>query len=237
MTVLLDIGNSRLKWATVKDGALRFGDALEHAGNPTAALAAVPLQISDAVWLCHVTGSVHEARLIREIETRTGGAPRIARVSAECAGLRVAYAEPQRLGVDRWLMMLAIWTQLRAPFCVVSAGTALTFDAVDAQGQHLGGVIAPGLSTMQQAVLGATRFDVRGQDPHYDDSLGSDTERCVRQGAAHACAGLIERLARRHPGAQILSGGDARSLQPLLAGDWELRPQLVLEGLLAWGDV
>jgi len=130
----------------------------------------------------------------------------------------------------------AAWSEACGAACVASAGTALTFDAVDAQGQHLGGVIAPGLLTMQQAVLGATRFAAAGPAQDYSEGLGRDTEACVRQGALHAGAGLVERLAARHGGGArcLLTGGDAERLLPHLGGSWSLRPNLVMEGLLAY---
>jgi type III pantothenate kinase len=235
MILLLDIGNSRLKWGQSDGRSLSYGGVLSHNGDPAQTLADLHLERAQQIWICHVTGVEHEARLASTIQQKLAITPRFARTAAEFAGLHAAYAEPQRLGVDRWLCMLALWTQTRRAFCLAGAGTALTFDAVDDGGRHLGGVIAPGLSTMQKAVLGSTRFTVRGTGERYDNGLGQDTESAVQQGALHACAGLIDRLGARHGGLRVLTGGDADTLQPLLAANWELRPQLVLEGLLAWG--
>lgn len=232
MILLLDIGNTRLKWAQSDGRQLLAGGAVVHHGDPAAALVDLHLEAADDIWICHVTGAEHEGKLAAAIKKRLGVTPRFARSAMECSGLRNAYTEPTRLGVDRWLCMLALWTQTREAFCVVGAGTALTFDAVDAGGKHLGGIIAPGLSSMGSAVLGATRFEIRSADARYDDSLGRDTESCVRQGALHACTGLIERLGARHQGRRVLTGGDAETLRPFVSGAWELRPQLVLEGLL-----
>lgn len=233
--LLLDVGNSRLKWASADAAGLRQGGAIEHGGNPAAAIAAVDLKAADAVWIANVTGAALGDKLAAVLKTRFGVAPRFAKVEALHAGLKVAYAEPQRLGIDRWLCLLAAWSEARGPACVVSAGTALTFDAVDAQGQHLGGVIAPGLLTMQQAVLGATRFPAGGPAQDYGEGLGADTDACVRQGALHAGAGLLDRLRARY-GAEakcLLTGGDAAKLLPHLQTGWSLRPNLVMEGLLA----
>ncbi|MDR3418321.1 MAG: type III pantothenate kinase [Nevskia sp.] len=232
--LLLDVGNSRLKWAQSQGGTLRYGGAVEHGGDPAAALAAVDATDVDSIQVANVTGAALAAPLAAALQSRFGVAPRFARTEAEWAGLRVAYADPQRLGIDRWLALLAAWTEVRGPLCVASAGTALTFDAVDASGRHLGGVIAPGLTTMQQAVLGATRFAASGPDQRYTEELGDDTDSCVRQGALHACAGLVERLAARYGGSALLllTGGDAARLLPHLCGGWSERPHLVMEGLL-----
>jgi len=235
MNLLLDVGNSRLKWALADAAGLRDGGAVEHGGNPAAAAASIGLDRPDAIWIANVTGAALGGQLAAALDARFAVAPRFAAVQAEYAGLRVAYAEPQRLGIDRWLALLAAWTETRGAVCVVSAGTALTFDVVNAQGQHLGGVIAPGLLTMQQAVLGATRFPATGPAPVYSEGLGADTDACVRQGALHAGAGMIERLSVRHaPGAaRLITGGDTALLVPHLRAGWTIRPSLVMEGLLA----
>jgi len=234
--LLLDVGNSRLKWAGADASGLRPGGAVEHGGNPAAAVSGIGEESVDAIWIANVTGAALGDKLAAVLKLRYGATPRFAAVQGQCAGLRAAYAEPQRLGIDRWLCLLAAWSETRGPACVASAGTALTFDAVDAQGQHLGGVIAPGLVTMQQAVLGATRFAASGPAQDYSDGLGRDTDSCVRQGALHAGAGLVERLAARYgkDARCLLTGGDAGRLLPHLGGDWKLRPNLVMEGLLAY---
>jgi type III pantothenate kinase len=233
MMLLLDIGNSRVKWAIADGDALRGGGSFPHDGSPADAIGNAHLPRAQQAWVCNVTGALHEEQIAATLRDTYALEPRFARTAPSLDGLRSGYAEPQRLGVDRWLCMLALWTERRDAFCVASAGTALTFDAVDASGQHLGGVIAPGLSTMQSATLGSTRFAVAGTSMQYDDALGRDTEACVRQGALHAGAGLLDRLGARHAGAHVITGGDAEMLEPLLAARWELRPQLVLEGLLA----
>lgn len=233
MRLLVDVGNSRLKWARATGDALA-PDAAEHDGRPAQRLADCGLPRADEIWVASVMGADTDAALHEALERACGVAPRFARTQAERDGLRVAYADASRLGVDRWLAMLALWTASRGPFCVVSAGTALTFDAVDERGRHLGGLIAPGLATSEKAVLGATRFAVRGGATNYTDGLGNDTESCVRQGALHACVGLVERAARDRAGRRYLCGGDAPALRTFLGPTWELRPNLVLEGLLAY---
>lgn len=233
MMLLLDIGNSRIKWAVSDGGALSGLGAVEHRGDPAGAFNSLDWPKAEAVWVAHVTGAEHEARLAQRIEARYGLAPQFARSAAQRDGLRVAYAEPQRLGVDRFLMMLALWRERRGAFCVAAAGTALTFDAVDADGRHLGGLIAAGLETHQRSVLGATRFTVRPTPQSYTGGLGQDTEGCVREAALHACLGLIERASRHREGAKVICGGDAPTLLPHLPG-WEHRPNLVLEGLQAY---
>ena len=233
--LLLDIGNSRLKWALADGRRLDPVTARDHGGRPADLIAGLKLPPADAVWVAHVMGAAHEAEIARAIRRRCGVNPRFARSTARRAGLRIAYRDPSRLGVDRFLAMLALRTQTRRAFCVAGAGTALTFDAVDARGRHLGGLIAPGLSTAWTAVRGATRFALRPKPANYTRGLGSDTDACVRQGTLHACVGLIEHAARGLRGVRVLHGGDAATLRRHLGRGWTLKPDLVLQGLLAYG--
>jgi type III pantothenate kinase len=230
--LLLDIGNSRVKWAVARGARLSPVRAVAHHGEPARAVRALRVPKVDSVWMAHVVGPL-ERRLVAAIRARFGVAPRIVRTQRQCAGLRVAYRDPSRLGVDRWLAMLALWTASRGAFCVAVAGTALTFDAVDARGRHRGGLIGPGLAAAWGAVKGTTRFALR-RNPHYTRGLGADTDACVRQGALYACAGLIERAARGASGRRYLAGGDAGTLLPHLDGRWTMKEHLVLEGLLAY---
>jgi type III pantothenate kinase len=234
-TLLLDIGNSRLKWATACAAQIDESGVVAHGGDPAAAIAALPVAQAGAIRVAHVTGAVHEEQLGAALHQRYGCQPSYARAATHWGELRNAYAEPERLGVDRWLVMIAAWARHRGAACIVDAGTALTIDNIDAAGQHQGGIIAAGLQTQQRAVLGNTRFATRDMAAAYDGGLGVNTEACVRQGAMLACLGAIDRGAQlAGPGAQLwLTGGDARHLLPHLGGHWQHRPNLVLEGLLA----
>jgi type III pantothenate kinase len=230
VNLLLDIGNTRVKWAWERGGKLSGAGGVDHGGAPEAAL---PDAKPDAAWIAQVFGPEREAQIAAAVEARYGIVPQFARCRAQHLGLTVAYADPQRLGVDRWLMMLALWRELGAAFCVVGAGTALTLDGVDAQGRHLGGFIAAGLSTHLSAILGATRFATSDVSDGFGLGLGRDTDSCVRQGALLACAGAVDRgwAAAGAPAGCYLAGGDATRLAPLLGAAWRQRPLLVLEGL------
>lgn len=248
MKLLVDIGNTRLKWALGAQGALLETGASAHAGAPADALRTLlgqwPAGRFEGVWIAHVTGADHEAALRAAAQMQGAGPLHFARSLAAHAGLLSAYSEPQRLGVDRWLAMLAVWTQQPGASVIVDAGTALTVDCVDEQGHHLGGLIAAGLSAQRQAILGSTRFavaDHAAYAAYASERIGRDTERCVLQGALQACVGAVERAAAVLPAARrVLTGGDAPLLAAALGAAWaggsepawEYRPQLVLEGLL-----
>jgi type III pantothenate kinase len=235
--LLIDCGNTRLKWTLARNQMLEPTRAIGHGGDPVAASAAIEAEGVESIWISNVTGAERSVRMARQLMARFRAMASIARVRQDLFGLRVAYADESRFGVDRWLGLIAVWRKGRGAVCVAGAGTALTFDAVDAEGRHLGGVIAPGLYAAQRATLGSTRFEAGAPDLAYSGALGADTEAAVREGALHACAGLLDRLAARQvSGRRYLTGGDADILMPHLAQPWETRPQLVMEGLLTLSE-
>lgn len=234
MKLLIDIGNTRLKWVCANADRLGAATAFPHDGDPASALQSLPALDPAEVWITQVTGTAQESALAEAVKGRFSLQPRFARSASEWQGLRNAYREPQRLGVDRWLAMMAAWSMQRGAACVVDAGTALTADVIAADGRHLGGFIAAGLATQQRAILGATRFATQDVDAiDYRSGLGIDTESCVRQGALLACVGAIERAAAQaDPQAVLLiTGGDAARLLPHLGPRWRHEALLVLEGL------
>lgn len=233
MKLLLDVGNTRLKWIEAEGASLSGGGAVEHGGKPADALSRLAVDEPDAIHIASVAGPVNEIALTKTCLARWQQQPRFARSAAQHQGLVNGYADPQRLGVDRWLAMFAAWCTTRGACVVADAGTALTVDIIDASGQHLGGIIAAGLHTSEQAVLGATRFPAREKPLAIHAGLGLDTEACVRQGAMLSVLGAIERAAAQAPGARrVITGGDAATLLPLLGAGWEHRPALIFEGLL-----
>lgn len=236
MKLLIDVGNSRLKWALADDhGMSSESGAQAHDGNAAAALGGMALpDPPESIWISSVAGPAAKLDLTRVCAGRWQHTPTFFSSQSEQGGLINAYDEPGRLGVDRWLAMLAAWNSARGACLVADAGTALTVDAIGATGQHLGGIIAAGLKTSEKSLLGATRFaTVQSDDRPSGDELGTNTENCVRQGALLSCLGAIERVAAQHPDASaFLTGGDAQRLAPLLSGRWQLRPQLVMEGML-----
>src|SRR5687768_8753637 len=117
MILLLDIGNSRLKWAVHDGKTLRAPQAVPHNGLPGATLESLDLPLTDAVWVASVMGSEHEGPIADAIDSQCGARAQFARTRRDWSGLRVAYDQPERLGVDRWLAMAAIWVETEKPFC------------------------------------------------------------------------------------------------------------------------
>ncbi len=244
MRLLLDLGNSRLKWALqgpapawLAQGVLEWREDL--ATLPDAAWAGFPR--STQVVGASVVDDAREQRVAAVLRQAFDSAPEWLRTPASACGVRNAYAEPQRLGVDRFLAMVAAHAAHREPCVLASAGTALVLDALAANGRHLGGLIAPGVQLMQRSLLDATAL-VRPQRPGDILQLADNTADAVTSGCWQAAAALIERFhAQMRPRlggepALILDGGDAPRLAPLLSLPVQVGQDSVLRGLALWAD-
>ena len=153
------------------------------------------------------------------------------------AGVRIAYAQPQRLGVDRFLALVAAHARAARPALVVGVGTALTIDLVDANGEHLGGRIAPSPSLMREALHArASQLPARGGE---FVEFAADTDDALVSGCEGAAAALVaqsraaaQALLGRAPEV-LVHGGGAQSLLGRIEGA-AAAPSLVLEGLARW---
>jgi type III pantothenate kinase len=244
MRLLLDLGNTRLKWAlqVQPEGWLARGAVDWQEGARTELeLAWTGLPRPDTVVAASVVDGVREALVAGVVEGLFARAPDWLRTPASACGVRNAYAEPQRLGVDRFLAMVAAHADGRAPCVLAGVGTALTLDALAGDGRHLGGLIAPGPQLMRQSLLDATA-QVRLDRPGEILELADNTADAVVSGCFQAAAALIERfatrMAARLDGAPtlILGGGDAATLLPLLSLPARLSQDSVLRGLAVWAN-
>jgi len=231
-TWLFDLGNTRLKWAPLRgDGGI--GDAVavpfDEQGHW---LDALPL--GGVACLASVASEPSTTALVAALASRFIRLHRV-RVEAGLGPLRIAYPIPAHLGVDRFLAMLGLCGD--TPLLVVGVGTALTLDLVDAQGQHLGGRIAPSPQLM--------RDSLHARAPHLPPSGGGyvefadDTAPALASGCEGAALALIETSLRqatqRFGVAPVLSlhGGGAAVLRERLP-DHRWVPDAVLAGLARW---
>jgi type III pantothenate kinase len=242
MKLLLDLGNTRIKWALqlqpqgwLSRGALDWQDDIAEQLE----LAWAELPIPEIVFAASVVDERREALLTILSERMFGRTPVWMRTPASACGVVNAYAEPRRLGVDRFLAMVAALASHHAPCVLVGVGTALTLDALAADGQHLGGLIAPGPQLMQQSLQSATA-QVRPERPGDIVDWADNTADAVASGCWHAAAALVERFVTRvTPGLDtlptlILGGGGAERLIPLISFPSQLNQNGVLGGLAIW---
>jgi type III pantothenate kinase len=242
MKLLLDLGNTRLKWAMASANGWSARGAVAWDEDVANVLTQAWRELAhpDRVVGSSVVDTAREAQIQTVIAAIFERDVTWVRTPAQACGVRNAYPEPHRLGVDRFLAMVAAHAEGHTPCVLAGIGTALTLDALTADGQHLGGLIAPGPLLMQQSLLGAT---VRVQTDHSAAirNIADNTADAVASGCWQAVAALIERftrhIANQHPEKAprlLLDGGDAATLLPLLGMPAELAPDSVLRGLLVW---
>lgn len=234
---LFDLGNSRLKFAPLHaDGSVGALQAIAHDG---AAFepgwdARLPSPCA-AAWVASVAAPLLRVALLDALAARCRRI-HLARTLPAFAGVRIAYAEPSRLGVDRFLALLGAHARDAGTALVVGVGTALTVDLLD-RGQHLGGRIAPAPALMREAlharapVLPATggAYDVFAAATA--DALASGCEGAALALIAQSIDAATVRTGGRP--ALLVHGGGADALLAHLA-EATHAPALVLEGLAQW---
>jgi len=237
--LLIDIGNTRLKWGVSDNAELRCVgalflselDRLDEVLMP--ALGAEATNVGEVHVACVASPDV--LSLVCEWSRRVLGlVPRVAKVQGVQAGLRVAYRDLSHLGVDRWLSMLAVWTQMRQASVVICAGSAITVDVIDDSGRHCGGLIVPGIHMMGAALTANTSaIKIASLTLPQKWRLGCDTLPCIENGVAAMLSGMLDSVWASVPGhAQVfVAGGDADAVMALLPVSGEKRENLVMEGL------
>ena len=237
--LLLDLGNTRLKWALADGVDLLAGTPLAYADETLAAGLAQrwrDVEKPARVWVASVAGAAREAELATAVRQGFDCGITFVRSVPNACGVENAYPMAGRLGIDRFLGLIALHQTERKPVLLVSCGTALTLDLLTPDGRHHGGLIAPSPALMQHALYGNTAQLKAGGDAHWV-ALADNTDDAVFSGTWFAAVALVERVlaqATRQLDTQIelvLSGGAADALQAALGGYGRIEPELVLRGL------
>jgi len=247
-TLLVDIGNSRVKWARLTGERLGKAQAADYSGWRARDFARRMIGSSpsiDRILVASVAADAVTDAL--DAGARLAGVPALERVTTRrrVCGVTIAYNDPWRLGVDRLLAMIAAHRRFAGePVCAVAIGTAMTLDLVGADGRHAGGAIIPApplmVSSLLEGTNGIRRRAQGGAIGKGRALFGRSTRAAVEQGARYAAAAAVDRavseateLIGRKP-QLVLTGGGARDLRPLIHSAGVLVPDLVLEGLAAW---
>lgn len=237
MNLLIDAGNTRIKWAlaeTGRDSWLHSGHLpAEQAGELPQFFAACFDRLgidsrSTQIWTSNVAGE-EVARHIRNIGT--GHPPEFVVAREAQCGVRNGYSSAAQLGSDRWVALIAAWHRVRGECLVVGCGTATTIDALSGRGEFLGGLILPGVELMQRSLCNATAQLQPGQGNY--TPLPLNTADALYSGAIQASCGAIERqhalLGNNAP--VLLSGGGGAQLQERLNLPVQMVDNPVLQGL------
>lgn len=240
MRLLVDAGNSRLKWAWARDeqvlirpGVLAYGD---EAYTEAISKAWRNLPVPKAVIGVSVAAPAVWSAIEHWCANRWGLYPKRLQSPAQGAGVRLGYREPTQLGADRWAAMAGAVALNRLPACIVDCGTAVTLDLIDDGGLHQGGLIVPGLATMRRSLTARTH-----QLPAVEEGaltlFARDTITAIRSGTLMGLAAMVEQLSVALTASlpcrstRLLTGGDAGVLLAYLGEDFEHVPDLVLRGV------
>ena len=248
-TLLVDIGNTRVKWALLRDARLSRMRAAAHGGKGAALRAlvrAAPRNVRRVVAVC-VAGKTLERALTASARARFGVTPEFIRSARGAAGVRNGYRESWRLGADRWVSVVGAHALARGRAVVIAnIGTALTIDGVAPDGRHLGGAIVPGPSTMIASLLSGThgiRRRANGSRARERGLFARDTASALAAGANYAAAAFVDRALREAATAMkarpllLLTGGAAPLLRPYIKSAVREVPDLVLRGLAVFSGL
>jgi len=241
-TLLVDIGNTRVKWAQLRDGRFVAGKPLVHDGAVDAITALLRrVKGVERVLAVSVAGRRLDQALARETRARFGITAEFVKSSRRAGGVTNGYREVWRLGADRWVGAVGAHALARGRDVLFAmAGTALTIDLVSATGRHRGGAIIPGPSTMVASLLSGTngiRRRAQGLAASSRSLFAADTASALAAGSRFAAAAFIDRAvdeAARTLGTKpllLLSGGGATELRRHLRNRARDVPDLVLRGL------
>jgi type III pantothenate kinase len=242
--LLFDIGNTRLKWGHLVGDSLRRTGSITHDKLKEAGFNALATRLPndvDVLLASNVAGATTGTKLAGKLGLHYKLDLHFAHCAASAYGVTNSYRQPRRMGVDRWVAMIGARHLYPGALCIVDAGTAVTIDALDKSGQHLGGQILPGLKLMTESLYTDTsdlptvkRAPARKDDPLH--AFASSTGSAIYNGSMAAVCGAIERALRalRSKGYRpklVLTGGDASRILAELDGAAEHCPNLVLQGL------
>jgi type III pantothenate kinase len=241
--LLVDIGNTRVKWARLVRGRLTRQRAAAHVGWRVGDFArrviGAPRGLTRVI-VVSVASSRTNALFAAAARERTGIRPEFFASARHAGGVTTRYGEPWRLGADRLAAAIGAHRMAgRRAVCVIAVGTALTLDLVDSRGLHRGGAIVPAPELMKDSLLTQTngiRRRARGGTSR-GGFFARSTRAAIEQGSRYAAAAVIDRAVAEARSALgraplvVLTGGGAPALRPLIRSTHTLVPDLVLRGL------
>lgn len=243
MNLLLDIGNTSIQWAMGKPGEAHVG-AVNHVRHkkqwPTvcqqvvASLGGQAVKVK-GIYIASVLSEEENQQIKQLLAQRTPLPVHFYYAEKHRLGFENSYAQPEKLGVDRWLAILEAWHRHGASV-VIDCGSAITVDVADEQGRHLGGYIVPGLAMLVNALYQGTSQVQVGMAWPEDLALASNTLEAVNKGCGKMCASFINQLIneqnkRLGKAVVYLTGGDAAYLAPWITAPTKMDNSLVLCGL------
>lgn len=240
MKWVVDVGNSAIRWMPT-DKSFSAQKAYWLQGDPAGTLDKIWANIAEKPT--HVLCSCVAGQGAREViqdwcKQQWQLCPVFIHSPAKACGVENAYKIPGHLGTDRWAALVAARHTYKMPVCIVDCGTAITIDVLDEAGYHQGGLIFPGLNLMQTALLDRTGIKLEETGAGNTLLFARSTADALNGGGLYAVVAAVDRMvadvnSEMKAGlVNIITGGDADTLLPLLSGSYDFCPDLVLDGLV-----
>lgn len=241
MHLLIDVGNTRIKWRLVN--STYDSSESSQCGLLEDLADYIKTVSTDNVDVLLAAVNQTKALKLLMAESNFKSVTEVKSKSVQ-AGLKNSYQFPERMGVDRWLAIIAGYSAAKqgnhdlSGVIIIDAGSALTIDVVNAAGEHLGGYIVPGLIMAQQALFANTEQVIQYNDVITDShqsgdyiKLGNNTNQCVENGVVNQMIALVNHVKVEYSEYELFfTGGDGE----MLAGFFKagtVDKDLVLKGL------
>ncbi|GLX78125.1 type III pantothenate kinase [Thalassotalea insulae] len=242
MKLLFDIGNTRTKYVLLNDGELSDIHYLDTSMISANWLSEHFADITECA-VANVSQDIVSQTIVSWCQQQSIGC-QVLETEKQNFGIRCAYSEPSRLGVDRWLVLVGARQLFAQQNClIVDAGTATTVDLLTANGEHKGGWILPGIKLLFDSLLKNTE-KIAAQAELIDEvTFADNTSDAVNQASWAATLGLInsaKQLSHDQYSIElnqltvILTGGNARQLSQLYLGEVKLVDKLLFVGMQAY---
>jgi len=234
--LLLDVGNSRIKWAQLEGERWARQGVVEAGSWPVLQQDFSALPPPRKILVSNVAGVAAAQQVIAACAAWPCAVEFVAAKEEQC-GVRNFYQQPAQLGSDRWAALIAAWHQVHAACLVVNCGTATTVDALSDEGVFLGGLILPGVDMMRRSLVTGTAGLVVAEGGWF--AFPRNTADAIASGAIQATVGAIRQqfdLLGKDGVLCVLSGGAAGSVQPHLKLPLLRMDNLVLQGLQVIGQ-
>lgn len=239
MLLEIDFGNTRLKWRLLDACTfeLKVVGAAASVDGLLVALQKAGCEKLNFCRVCSVRTVADNAELIRFVESSYGIQPVFAQSEERLAGVKNGYLDASKLGVDRWLAIVAAFEVIKGPCIVFDCGTAITVDYIDEAGIHLGGAIAPGLKLMNSMLRNCGGLaDCDDESSVGCLALGRTTDAAVRSGVYGMVAGFIKEAVglaqdKLNTGFTVMCTGGDGALVKQVVSQAVVESDLVFRGL------
>lgn len=244
MNLLIDIGNTRIKWKTqsneidseTKAFHYQLHNIVSELNNEITLLDCKP----GNVYISNVAGDQIKSKVYQWVADSFGVEAKFATSTRERCGLKSAYNQADRLGIDRFLAMIGALPLSNQALVVVDCGTATTIDCINPANEFIGGLILPGLDLMSSSLsqnANALEYTYGSKNVSV---FSTDTESAILSGSILATTSTIKNTVKKLGELSgcdvkcIVTGGNGATIMSHLDIQAEYQPDLVLKGLSAY---